>query len=77
MNASIYKDDVENIIPKLFAILTARFEDGASAALDGQSSEASLVDQKLYANRARSIIEELAIIADVIAILVDHDIQDD
>ncbi len=57
--------DRDDLIRRLFYLLTAGFEDGATAAVDGQAGMDAVARIEL-ANRLRSLAEEIRILADVV-----------
>jgi hypothetical protein len=57
------------LIPRLFAILTARLEDGAEIAVSGQASGQSLAQISEAAGRLADLGHEIAALAEAIELL--------
>jgi hypothetical protein len=64
------EDDRQELVRRLFALLTAKFEDGAGLAANGQRPDAAPEAQTALANRLHALGEEIATLSDaVLAIL--------
>ena len=64
------KDERENLVGQLFALLTAKFEDGASIASDGQGGGASAEDLRALAARLHELGQECIVLADAVMAIV-------
>ena len=64
-------DGVHDLVPRLFALLTARLEDGAAIAADGQTPRSRQVEQAALAKRLRSAADDIAILADAVLALIE------
>ena len=65
-------DDHSQLISKLFALLTSKFEDGASRAFSGQGQGHDPLTISRLANHIHSAGEEIAIIAEAVSALTDR-----
>ncbi len=63
--------ELDDLIFRLFALLTAKFEDGASLAANGQGRDHDSQAAKLLADGIQGIAEEIAIVADAIGALIE------
>lgn len=68
---AVMDDNHSQLISKLFALLTAKFEDGASRAFSGQGKEHDSLTISRLANHIQSAGEEIAIIAEAACALID------
>jgi hypothetical protein len=53
-----------DLVGRLFALITAKLEDGAGRAMDGQSAQAGLPAKSELAANMRSLSEELLVLAE-------------
>lgn len=63
-------DDRHELVRRLFALLTAKLEDGAALAADGQGQEVLPEAQADLANRLHALGDEIATLAEAIAAVV-------
>ncbi|WP_156678026.1 hypothetical protein [Sphingomonas profundi] len=59
----------DDLVRQLFYLLTARFEDGAVAAAEGQAPGSDPAKRIALANRLRSLAEEVSILTDAVIAL--------
>ena len=53
-----------DLVGRLFALITAKLEDGAGRAIDGQSAQTGFPAKSELASNLRSLAEELLILAE-------------
>lgn len=64
-------DGIHDLVPRLFALLTARLEDGAAIAAEGQRHGLPEADQIALANRLQSASDDIATLADAVVALIE------
>jgi hypothetical protein len=64
------EDDRQELVRRLFALITARLEDGAALAADGQGRDVPSDAQADLANQLHGLGEEIATLADAIVAVV-------
>jgi hypothetical protein len=72
MDTPMDDDEREDLIRRLFALITSKFEDGAAIAADGQMKAASDSYRTGIAERTRIVADELSILCRT-AQLICHD----
>jgi hypothetical protein len=65
------ENDRANLIGRLFALMTAKLEDGVGRALDGQSAQIGLSAKIEIAEDLRSVAEELLVLVEAARALCD------
>lgn len=70
LRASMEDDDRENLASRVFAVLTAKLEDGAAEAATGQGQGKDSRSMKQLANRLQCVGEEIALMAEALRYLV-------
>ena len=65
-------EDRANLVSRLFALITAKLEDGAGRAIEGQSAQVDLPSKSELASNMRSLAEELLVLADAAEALCDQ-----
>jgi hypothetical protein len=61
-----------DLAARMFALLTARFEDGATVALDGQGRKVADDMRSGLAERLRAIAAEILILAEAVAVICER-----
>jgi hypothetical protein len=65
-------EDRAELLGRMFALMTAKFEDAATRAVEGQSAKAGFPMRKELAAELRSAAEEAAILTEAAAALCDR-----
>jgi hypothetical protein len=55
------------LVSRLFALITAKLEDAAGRAVEGQSAQTDLAAKSELAGDMRSVAEELLVLAEAVA----------
>lgn len=58
------EDERQELIGRLFALITSKFEDGAGLAANGQSRERSIATKAELARDLRALVTELTVLCD-------------
>jgi hypothetical protein len=66
MEARMDDEESREVVRRLFALLTAKMEDGGAIAAEGQASDIDSARAQDLANRIHSIGQECMILADAI-----------
>lgn len=67
------EDDRRDLVARIFALLTGKFEDGAAIAADGQGRDIADAIRGGLAERLHSMGDEIAIVAEAVAFLCDRE----
>ena len=67
------EDDRRDLVARMFALLTGKFEDGAATAADGQGRDISDAIRSGLAERLHAIGDEIAIVAEAATLLCDRE----
>jgi hypothetical protein len=67
------EDDRRDLVARMFALLTGKFEDGAAIAADGQGRDIANAIRSGLAERLRAIGGEIAILAEAATLLCDRE----
>ncbi len=67
------EDDRRDLVARMFALLTGKFEDGAAIAADGQGKDIADAIRSGLGERLRAIGAEIAILAEAATLLCDRE----
>ena len=67
------EDDRRDLVARIFALLTGKFEDGAAIAADGQGRDIPDAIRGGLAERLRSMGTEIAILGEAATLLCDRE----